>query len=169
MADAYLIVLRAINVAAAVFWAGWTFLLAGFHEFAVPPGDDDRTLRRMAGYAGVSQVLGVSGLLAVVAGLLLYWEVSAGVSPGWVRSPYGLTITDGAVAGIVAVIVGAGLVGLTNERMEGMAEDVSPGDDLTDEQSASLEASRNRIRLGERVVAVLLLVAVLTMATAQCV
>lgn len=70
MVDPSLVVLRAIHVSATVFRAGGTFLLAGFHEFVVHPGDDERTLDRLADYAGVPQAIGVSGL-AVVAGLLL--------------------------------------------------------------------------------------------------
>jgi uncharacterized membrane protein len=167
MADPYLVLLRAVHVAGAVFWAGGSFLMAGFHGFVLDPGDDEHTLRRLADYAGVSEKIGISGVVSVVAGLLLYWEVSGGLRAAWISSPYGLTITVGAVAGLVAVVVGAGLVGLTNNKVEALAEAVDHGAGLTDGQAAQLEAYRARILRGERLVAALLLVAVLAMATAQ--
>lgn len=167
MTDVYLIFLRAVHIALAVFWAGGSFVMAGFHGFVIDAGDDERTLRRLAEYAGVSQVIGVSGLFSVIAGLLLYWSVSGGLSSGWVQSPYGLTITVGAVAGILAFVAGAVLVGLTNNNVEALAERVEPGSELTDEQATLVVQYRSRILLGERTVAALLLVAVLAMATAQ--
>lgn len=167
MTDLYLASLRAIHVAAAVFWAGGTFVMAGFHEFIVDPGDDRRTLERMAGYAGVSQMIGVSGIVSVIAGSILYWEVSAGLDMDWIGHSYGTTITVGAIAGLLAIGVGIVLVGLTNNRVESMDESVDDDAHLSTEQSESLEAYRNRILLGERLVSILLLVAVLAMATAQ--
>lgn len=167
MTDGYLVLLRAIHVAGAVFWAGGSFVMAGFHEFVLHPGDDGRTLHRLADYAGVSEKIGIVGMVSVAAGLLLYWEVSGGLRLGWVRSPYGLTITVGAVAGLLAFGVGAGLVGMTNNKIEAMAADVGREDGLSDEQSTALEGYRDRILLGERLVATLLFVAVLAMATAQ--
>lgn len=167
MADVFLVVLRAVHITTAVIWAGGTFVMAGFHEFVLDAGDEERTLRRLAGYAGVSQVIGIAGVVAVLTGLVMYWTVSGGLQLGWIGSPYGLTITVGAVAGLFAFTAGAGLVGLTNNKVEAMATDVASGGGLTDDQSAVLGTYRHRIRRGERLVAVLLLVAVLAMATAQ--
>lgn len=167
MTDLYLASLRAIHVAAAVFWAGGTFVMAGFHEFIVDPDGERQTLERMAGYAGVSQMLGASGLISVIAGSILYWEVSAGLDMDWIGYSYGTMITAGAIAGILALVVGIVFVGLTNNRVESMDESISESDDLSPEQAEKLETYRNRIRLGERLVAILLLVAVLAMATAQ--
>lgn len=167
MSDAYLVVVRAIHITTAVFWAGGSFVLAGFHGFVLDPGDEERTLQRLADYAGVSQVIGIAGVISVIAGLLLYWEVSGGLNTGWIGSPYGLTITIGAVAGILAFVAGAGLVGLTNNKVEAMAHAVERANELTDEQAAALERYHSRILFGERLVSALLVAALLAMATAQ--
>lgn len=167
MTDLYLASLRAIHIATAVFWAGGTFVMAGFHEFVVHPDGERRTLERMAGYAGVSQMIGVSGMVSVVAGSILYWEVSAGLDMDWIGHSYGTTITIGAVAGILALVVGIVLVGLTNNRVESMDESIPESGDLSADEAETLESYRKRILVGERLIALLLLVAILAMATAQ--
>lgn len=167
--DVYMVSLRAIHLATAVFWAGGTFLLAWFHGFVLGSGDTERTLGRMVDYANMSRFVGVSGMLAAITGLLMYWQVSGGLDSGWLESTYGSTITVGAVSGIVALVVGIVLVGFTNGRVETLYEDVQneDGNGMTPEQTETLQSLRVRLRRGERWVAILLVVTVLAMATAQ--
>lgn len=71
------------------------------------------------------------------------------------------------VAGVAAFLPGALVVGLTNNRVETLDAEVTSGDGLTAQQLKCLERYQHRIRWGDRVVAILMLVAVLAMATAQ--
>lgn len=167
MTDLLLVVLRAVHVVGAVFWAGGTFLLAGFHEYVLDPGDPERTIERMAEYDRMSTMVGASGMLAVLAGLALYWIVSAGLAWSWITSPYGLTITVGALAGLASVVVAFPTVARTNDRATELYETVREQNELTDEQAATVEQLHDRLRIGERLVALLLFVAVTAMGVAQ--
>ena len=173
MTDVYIVALRAIHITTAVFWAGGTFLFAWFHETVLDPGDDDRTLRRMADYDGMSTYVGVAGIVAVLTGIVLYWEVSGGLTPEWVGSTYGTTITVGGVVGLAALVVGIVMVGLTNNKAVTLYEEVNGGEGtersegMTNEQVEELHTLHGRLRRGERGVATLQVLAVLAMATAQ--
>lgn len=167
MTDLLLVILRAVHVVGAVFWAGGTFLLAGFHEYVLDPGDPERTIERMAEYDRMSTVVGASGMLAVLAGLALYWIVSGGLAWSWITSTYGLTITVGALAGLASVVVAFPTVARTNDRATELYETVRERNELTDEQAATVEQLHDRLRTGERLVALLLLVAVTAMGVAQ--
>lgn len=167
MVDLLIVVLRAIHVLGAVFWAGGTFLLAAYHEYVLDPGDSERTLERMARYDDMSTMVGASGVVAVLAGLALYWIVSGGLHPSWITSAYGLTITVGAAAGLASMGVAVPMIGLTNNRAGELYEEVRDDEGLSPEQAATVEQLRTRLKRGERLVAALLAVAVLSMATAQ--
>lgn len=167
MADLLFALLRAVHVLGAVVWAGGTFVLASFHEYVLDPGDPERTIQRMAGYDDMSTMVGASGIVAVAAGLILYWLVSDGLDPTWVTSGYGATITVGAVAGLAAIAVAVPMVGLTNDRAAELHEEVQAADELTDDHVETMATLRARLRRGERLTALLLAIAVLAMAIAQ--
>lgn len=167
MADPLLALLRAIHIIGAVFWAGGTFLLGMYHDYVLDPGAPERTLERLAEYDTMSKKVGGSGIVSVLAGLILYWFVSGGLTPGWIMSSYGATITVGAVAGIASFAVAVPLIGLTNDRAVELFEEVQGQDELTDDQAETVERLRTRLKTGERWHGVLLAIAVLAMATAQ--
>lgn len=167
MADPVLAGLRAIHVLGAVIWAGATIVLAVYHEYVIDPGDPRRTIERMAAYDAMSTKIGASGVISVLAGLALYWIVSDGLNPDWITTSYGMAITVGALAGLAAIGVGIPLVGFTNNRSVDFYDEVKARDELTPDQADTVEALHSRLRLGERVVAVLLTIAVVAMAIAQ--
>lgn len=167
MADPLLAVLRAIHVLGAVIWAGGTIVLAAFHEYVIDPGDPERTIQRMAEYDRMSSMVGASGIVGILAGLWLYWIVSGGLNPNWVTSPYGLTITIGAVAALAAFAVAVPMVAMTNERSKELYDELQAGRDLTEADATTIENLYNRLRKGERWMSVLLMIAVLAMGIAQ--
>lgn len=167
MPDLLLAVLRAVHILGAVTWAGGSFVLAAFHEYVIDPGDPERTIQRMAEYDRMSTMVGASGIVGIIAGLVLYWIVSDGINPGWVTSPYGLTITVGAVAGLAAVAVAFPMVAQTNERSKELYAELQDGRELTEDDAETIEALYDRLRRGERWMSVLLIIAVLAMAIAQ--
>lgn len=167
MVDLYLVTLRAIHVLTAVFWAGGTFLLAMSHEFVLNPGRPEETLERMAEYDNMSKKVGFSGIFAVLSGLLLYWEVSGHLSLSWIMSPYGMTITVGAIAGLASMAVAVPMLGMTNNRVSALYEETQGNDTLTDDQRREVTKLEGRLKRGERGVAILLAIAALAMGVAQ--
>lgn len=167
MADLLLAALRGIHVLGTVFWAGGTFLLAGYHEYVVDPGEPERTLERLAAYDDMSTMVGASGIVGVIAGLLLYWFVSGGLAMSWITSTYGLSITVGGVAALAAIAVAFPTVAMSNERSKELYAEFEESGELTAEQAETVETLYRRIRMGERWMSVLIGVAVLAMAVAQ--
>lgn len=167
MADPLLVALRAIHVLGTVFWAGGSFLLAGYHEYVVDPGEPERTLERLAEYASMSNVVGGAGFVGVLAGLALYWIVSGGLAMRWITSPYGMSITVGAVAALAAIVVAFPTVARPNDRAEALYEEYRESGELTANQAETVETLYGRIQSGERLISVLLGIAVVAMASAQ--
>lgn len=167
MADPLMAGLRAIHIVGAVFWVGGTFLVAGYREYILDPGDPERTIQRMAEYDDMSTMVGLSGMISVLAGLVLYWIVSNGFDMAWITSTYGTAITVGAVAGLVAVGIGIVMVGLPNNRATALYEEIADQSSVTDDQAATIDQLEATIATGERWGAFFMLIAVLAMATAQ--
>lgn len=160
-------ILRAVHILGAVFWAGASFLFAGYHEYIVDPGDAERTLSRMAAYGGMSNMVGASGITSAVAGVILYWFVSDGLSMGWITSSYGLAITIGGVSAIAAIVVAVPTVASANDRAAELYEEFEETGDLTDSQAEEVETLYEKVGFGERWMSVLIGIAVVLMAIAQ--
>lgn len=162
-----MVLLRAIHIIGAVFWAGGTFLLGMYHDYVLDPGDPERTIQRLAAYDTMSKKVGGSGIVSVIAGLILYWFVSGGLNPSWILSTYGAVITVGAAAGIASFAVAIPMIGLTNDRAVELFDEVRHQDELTDDQAETVTRLRARLKKGERWHGLFLAIAVLAMATAQ--
>lgn len=167
MTDVVMAVLRAIHIVGTVVWVGGTVVVAGYHEYVIDPGDPERTLRRMAEYDELSTMVGLSGIVGILAGLVMYWLVSGGLDVAWITSTYGLTITVGGVAGLLAVAIAIPFIGFTNNRSVELYDEVKHAEEMTDDQAAEVRRLRSRLHTGERAAAVFMLLAVLAMATAQ--
>lgn len=150
-----------------VFWAGGSFLFAGYHEYIVDPGDAERTLSRMAAYGEMSDMVGYSGVTGVAAGVALYWFVSNGLSMAWILSPYGRAITIGELSAIAAIGLSIPTVASANDRSAALYETYQEAGELTDAQAAEVEELYERVEFGERRMSVLIGLAVILMAVAQ--
>lgn len=167
MTDLLLAALRGIHVLGTVFWAGGTFLLAGYHEYVVDPGSPEHTLERLAAYDEMSTMVGAAGIVGVIAGIVLYWFVSGGLAMSWITSPYGLSITVGGIAALSAIAVAFPMVAMSNERSKELYETFQESGELTAQQADTVETLYGRIQSGERWMSLLLAIAVLAMASAQ--
>lgn len=109
--------LRLVHIVAGIFWVGATLAIAAF---LLPTA-------RVAGAEGRSFVgrvmqrlgpaLGIAMLLTVVSGFIIYGRLSAGFNRAWVTSRPGMVLGAGAVAALLAVVIGAAVTGPTNVRL----------------------------------------------------
>ena len=164
--DLYMISLRLIHILAGIFWVGITML---FVAFVLP-------VLRKTGRAGDKIILGLSevrlapaigtaAILTVVAGLLMYWRVSAGLNPAWITSRAGLALTAGGVFGILALLTGARVTGPSLDRRIELAREIqAEGDTPTTEQQTELDALHDRMGRTMRFDLILMVLAVLGMA-----
>lgn len=115
----YLIwLLRIIHIGAGVFWVGGS-LLATF--FLIPSvGATAEAGQRVMGHLvnnmKLSARLSAAAGATVLAGAILYWIDSQGLTSGWMKSGAGIGFTIGAIFGLIGFIFGI-LVGRGNKTL----------------------------------------------------
>lgn len=165
-----LLVLRVIHVVGGVFWAGSSFLMAGFIEPAVRSAGDDgrRFMQSFNTHSRFSTVIAATAGATVLAGLWLMWIISAGLSEGFFETGRGLGLGIGMWAAILAFILGFVMQNRPLRWMAAIGSTVAAsGGPPSPAQAAEMEKLMGTVRLGGRLVAGLLLIAVVTMATAR--
>ena len=167
MSDTLQFTLRLIHVFGGVFWAGTVFFLFRFLMPALAgsgAGGQVVTQQLMA-----KQRLGVfvplAALLTVLSGLGMYARNVVGSSGAWAQSRQGLTFGVGGLAAIVALIVGATVIGPSLERivkiqLAAQAENRP----LTADEEATTARLRVRAGAGTKIAARLLVITVAAMA-----
>ncbi|MGE5138202.1 MAG: hypothetical protein ACM3JD_01960 [Rudaea sp.] len=167
--DLYMAILRLIHIFSGILWAGWTWSLLAFvapaSQAAGPEGG--KFMQALTGKTRVTQAMMVSPPLVVLTGLLMYWQVSGGLSGAWLVSGSGLLLTVAGLAGIVAFVLGLVMIGPAANRLTALGGEIrSSGGPPSASQQAELRAIQERIARGGLYVAVLLVITVIGMALA---
>jgi len=165
MAGFYLAV-RVLHVLMGAFWAGSVFFvvlyLAPSFVEAGPEGARVAGILQRRGWSGA--VMGIA-LVTVLSGLYLLWMMSGHFSPGFMGSRSGILLSVGMLAGVTALLVGFFGTRPANKRMGAVTAAVaSRGGPPSPEEQAELLRLRDRVAVLVRLIGVLLLVAVVTMA-----
>jgi uncharacterized membrane protein len=168
--DILLIVMRLIHILAGVFWVGGALFIAVFVEptaRALGP-DGGKFMQHMVGARRLSTLMALAAVLTVLAGLWLYWRASLGFALAWILAPSGLTLTIGALAGILGAVVGGAGTGRTSARMAALGRAMqAAGGPPQPAQLAEMQALQARLRQVGVWNAVLLVIAVAGMAMAR--
>ena len=160
-----MITLRAVHIVAAAFWVGASLSFAFFIEpvaqrlgASASPFMAELTQKRR-----FPVVIAVVSVLAIAAGVLLYWRDSSGLEWAWISTRTGTVFTIGAVAAIAAWLVGFLVLRPGIDRTAALA-----GAAATD-AAARDEVARlgRRLRAASLLNAWLIILAALTMATAR--
>lgn len=165
----FMILLRVLHITLGVFWAGTLFFMVLFLGPSVRSvGPDGAKVMQALARRRFLDVMPVVAGLTILTGLILYWQLSGGMAMGWVRSPFGLSLTIGGGGSILAFIVGVFVMRaatLRAGRLGAGLPAVPAGE--REQVEAEIRRLRQRAASGARVVAVLLLIAVVTMAVAR--
>ena len=168
--DPYMVVLRILHIVAGVFWVGAALFLTLFvaptaRELGPAGGP---FVAHLAGKKRVTDVILTAAAITIVAGALMYWRVSNGLAADWIGSAQGIWLTVGALAGIVAFVIGLTVVRPTTHAMLALGREIAAGGGPpTSEQAATQQALQARARATGRVIVPLLVVAVAAMAAAR--
>jgi hypothetical protein len=109
-----------------------------------------------------------TSLLTFLAGGVLFWFSSGGFNAAWMASGPGIGFTIGSVASFVAFLAGGIGVGPTSEKMAALGGQIAAsGKGPTREQVAQMEALEKRLNLAEQIDFIMLVIAMVTMATAR--
>ena len=100
--------LRIVHIVGGVFWAGGVFMMAFFIGPAVAATGDagQKFVGYLVGQLKLSTRLSAAAGSTVLAGAILYWIDSDGLSSAWTRSGAGTGFTIGALFGLAAFVLG---------------------------------------------------------------
>jgi uncharacterized membrane protein len=165
-----LLFLRIFHIVAGVLWVGAAVLYTTHIKPAV----------RLAGPAGsvfmeafvqrrkLPVFMQVNSLLTVVAGVVLYWYSSGGLSASWITSGPGLGYTIGSIAGLLSFLMGSLLIGPRAGRIGKLGQTIAAaGGPPTAAQAEEMQRMESELARIEQIEFVLLLIALVTMATAR--
>ena len=162
--------LRLIHVVLGVFWAGTIFFLVLYLAPAIGRAGPDggKVLAQISG-ARFFEVMPLVALLTILSGLWLMWILSGGFGAAFFTSRWGLALTLGGAASLVAFVVGTMVMRPTTLRLLDLGPRLAASTSEEERQKLGEEmaALRYRSRTASRWVAVLLLVAVAGMAAAR--
>ena len=109
-----------------------------------------------------------SAALTVLAGILLYLQVSGGFDVDWITSSPGLTFTVGGLAAIAAFLMGLTVVKPSVDRLGALGAEIqASGGQPSEAQAAQLHSVDSKLKTAGRINMVLLTVAVVAMAIAR--
>ena len=171
-ADTFMLVFRTFHILAGVLWVGSAFLFVGFiGPSAVEVGPSAGPLLTAAvKKRKVAKVITVLGAVNVIAGWIL-WLKNMSLYPSlgdWVTSSFGIVLTIGGVLATISAFVGAIGVGRNVERaVELGGEIAASGGPPTPEQQSRMDQLGRALERHGKTDLLLLVLAVLAMATAR--
>ena len=139
----YLLFLRILHIGAGVFWVGSTLLLA----FVITPAlkETGESGQKFVDYLIKNKRFGTesagAGVMAGIAGILLYWHDSQGLTSAWMHSSVGIGFGTGAGLALIAFIFGV----LTDRKLKAMLQLREQIQDMpSDEQMSQLQVLGNQ-------------------------
>ena len=164
--DMGLVVLRLLHVTLGVYWAGAIFFTVLYLQPSLAEaGPDGAKVMQGIQRRGFMTVTPVLALLTILTGLELLRRASAGFEPAWFGSGTGIAYSTGMTAAILALILGFFVMRTAMLKAAALSARAQQAPE-TERGALMDEVARNRARATTtaRVVAVLLLVTVVTMA-----
>ena len=164
----YLLVLRLLHIGCGMFWAGSAIYLAFFVEPAVRAlgSDGPKFMQQLVKTNRFPLVILLAAVITVTAGILLIWKLSGGLQTQWLSTRYGTVLTSGAALAIIAFLIGFIISRPASVRIAKIGKAIAAaGGAPTPAQIEELKMLGKRLGTAGRVVAMLLIVAVIGMST----
>lgn len=159
-----LTLLRLVHILSAIFWVGTTLFMLFFLEPTIRSlgPDGSKFMQRLLGSTRFSVVIAAAGGITILAGLFLYWPLTNFRSA--VIFGTRLPLTLGALAGILAGIVGTRMQGRSSGRLMELGQEMAAQNrPPSPEQLAEVQSLQATIRRGSQISAVLMVLAVIGM------
>ena len=161
-----IIVLRLIHILAGVFWLGGALMSAFFLSPAIAATGEagQKFMGYMVTKGHISARLTTASILTVLAGALLYWIDSGGLTSAWTTSATGWGF---GIGGIFALIgLGFGMVVGRNIAKMGKIAATAQGKP-TQAQVLELQDAQKQMSMASQISTAALIVALVCMATAR--
>lgn len=166
----YLILLRILHIVGGIFWAG-TILFFAFYLFPAvirsgPEGG--KIMQVVTGTRKLPLVLTTAGLITVISGLLLIWELSKGFTLSWFNSKYGIALSIGGITAIIALLQGFLINKPGVERMQAIGKAAAMrGGPPTPDELNEIGRIRARVFLSTQWLAIWIIISVVMMSVAR--
>jgi hypothetical protein len=165
-----MIVLRVIHIICGVFWAGTAMVVAWFllpaQRAVGQPGG--MFMQQVMFRQRLRMFVTGAMILTILSGLTMYARLAMITDGAWASSRTGIVLGIGAVAAVIAGGIGGGVIGRLGKKMMELGEKIqASGAPPTEAQKAELGALQARVQTGFRIVAILLLITIVTMASAR--
>jgi uncharacterized membrane protein len=158
--------LRITHILAGVVWVGGALIMTLFvaPTVAATAEAGQKFIGHLMNNLKFSQRISAAAGLAILAGLLLYWNDSAGFTSAWMNSGPGRGFGIGAAFALVGFVFGI-MLGRTLKSMAQLGAQVQgkPGP----EQAAQLQALRGKQALYSRINVAALILSVVFMSIAR--
>ncbi len=169
--NAYLLILlRSIHIFAGALWIGaaisYLFFIKPSVKAIGPAGP--QFMQSLTGRRKYPAFMVSTSLLTVLAGSILYLNTSGALNLTWIKTGTGLGFTIGSLAALVAFLVGTFGIGPTAAQMGALGQQIgASGGSPTPAQISALQALERKLSRAELIDFVMLVIAMLTMATAR--
>ena len=168
--SAYILILRTIHIVAGTLWVG----SAVFYLLFVEPSAKSlgpsapKFMQTLIERRRYPLFMNVVASLTIIAGGLLYWPLSGGLNSSWITSGPGLGLTVGALVALVVYGIGFFMIRPRADHMGRLGREIAAnGGPPTPEQVAELAKIEAELTSIGRVDALLLIVALVFMASAR--
>ena len=110
-------ILIALHVLAAALWAGSALFMTLFilPTVARSGAQGGAFMQLLLATNHFPVALGIAGATTILSGFGMFWIISGGFSPSFMRTPAGTMLSIGALCGILAAVMGA-ITGRMKER-----------------------------------------------------
>lgn len=162
--------LRLVHVAAGILWAGAAISYLFFVKPSVAAigAAGPHFMQNLMERRKYPIFMMVTSLLTVLAGGALYWVFSGGFRLAYLTTGAGLGFTIGSIAALIAFLFGTFGVGPVSGQIAALGGQIAAsGQAPTPEQAAKMQALEKRLNFAEQVDFIMLVIAMLTMATAR--
>jgi uncharacterized membrane protein len=164
-----ILVLRVIHIFCGVFWVGFAFFNIGFLQPTVRAtgAEGQKTMQYLTQKTRLLSTVYATATLTMLSGLIMYWILS-GFRLSFIRSGYGIVLTIGSIAGVIAWIYAVVVIRGIFKRMQTIGQEIqAQGSPPTPEQATQMQALVARLGKVGQVALVFLVIALLGMSIAR--
>lgn len=162
----YLLVLRLVHVVAAIIWGGGAIIMEFFigRSIAGTGESGQKFAQYLMNTVKMHKFMIVAAFSTAIAGGLLYWHDSNGLSSAWMSSSTGIGFGIGSFFGLIALIFGA-IFGASNAKLAQVGAQIQGKP--TDEQMSQIQVMQKRIKTVSPIHVYSMLIAMIFMAISR--
>ncbi len=165
-----ILVLRVIHIFSGVFWVGFAFFNIAFLQPTVKATgtEGQKTMQYLTQKTRLLSTVYATATLTMLSGLILYWIILGVRLSAILSSGYGLVLTIGSIAGVIAWIFAVVVIRGIFKQMHTIGQEIqAQGSPPTPEQATQMQALVGRLGKVGQVATVFSVIALLGMSTAR--